>query len=226
MATATYTKAGTKATTAAKLDANVFGLEVTSHELLKQAYVTYMANGRENLAKTKKRGEVNGSTIKPWKQKGTGRARFGSKYNPIWRGGGVVFGPSGNENYSKALNTKAKRLAAKQALSMTASEGRIKVIEAFDNQEGKVAVTAAFFKKIEATGKVLLVVNTKDNLVERATRNLTGVKAVSADYVNVYDVMNADLIIIEQAALKSITARLATDEKAVTASTTIVKGDK
>ena len=212
MAVATYTKAGTKATTAAKLDASVFGVEVTSHELLKQAYVTYMANGRENLAKTKKRGEVNGSTKKPWKQKGTGRARFGSKYNPIWRGGGIVFGPSGNENYSKALNTKAKRLAARQALSMTASEGRIKVIEAFDNSDGKTAITASFMQKIEATGSILLVVATKNDIATRATRNLTGIKLVSADYVNVYDVMNADLIVIEQAALKTVTERLGGDK--------------
>jgi large subunit ribosomal protein L4 len=212
MATATYTKAGTKATTAAKLDANVFGLEVTSHELLKQAYVTYMANGRENLAKTKKRGEVNGSTIKPWKQKGTGRARFGSKYNPIWRGGGVVFGPSGNENYSKALNTKAKRLAVKQALSMTASEGRIKVIETFACPDGKVAPAAAFFAKIEATGNILLVVSVKDSLVERATNNLQKVKVVSADYVNTYDVMNADTVIISQKSLDALTARLGGDK--------------
>ena len=212
MAVATYTKAGAKATTAAKLDASVFGVEVTSHELLKQAYVTYMANGRENLAKTKKRGEVNGSTIKPWKQKGTGRARFGSRYNPIWRGGGVVFGPSGNENYIKALNTKSKRLAVKQALSMAANEGRIKVIEAFNNTDGKTAVTASFFKKIEATGSILLVVSAKNDIVDRATRNLTDVKAVSADYVNVYDVMNSDLIVIEQDALKAVTARLGGDK--------------
>ncbi len=212
MATATYTKTGIKATTAAKLDANVFGLEVTSHELLKQAYVTYMANGRENLAKTKKRGEVNGSTIKPWKQKGTGRARFGSKYNPIWRGGGVVFGPSGNENYSKALNTKAKRLAVKQALSMTASEGRIKVIETFVCPDGKVAPAAAFLAKIEATGNILLVVSVKDNLVERATNNLQKVKVVSADYVNTYDVMNADTVIISQKSLNALTERLGGDK--------------
>lgn len=208
MAIATYNKAGAKATTAAKLDVNVFGLEVTSHELLKQAYVSYMANRRENLAKTKKRGEVNGSTIKPWKQKGTGRARFGSRYNPIWRGGGVVFGPSGNENYTKALNTKAKRLAVKQALSMTASENRIKVIETFDCKDGKVAQAAAFLSKIEATGKVLLVVSAKDNLVDRATRNLVNVKAVSADYVNVYDVMNADTVVISQKSLDAISSRL------------------
>ena len=223
MAVLTYNNKGAKATTAAKLDATVFGLEVTSHELLKQAYVTYMANGRENLAKTKKRGEVNGSTIKPWKQKGTGRARFGSKYNPIWRGGGVVFGPSGNENYSKGLNTKAKRLAVKQALSLTATEGRIKVIESFDNAQGKVAVTANFFKTIDATGTILLVVATKNDIVTRATRNLVGVKAVSADYVNVYDVLNCDLVVIEQLALDAITTRLG-DE--VSTKAAVQKGTK
>lgn len=208
MAVATYNKSGSKATTTAKLNADVFGLEVTSHELLKQAYVTYMANGRENLAKTKKRGEVNGSTIKPWKQKGTGRARFGSKYNPIWRGGGIVFGPSGNENYSKSLNAKAKRLAVKQALSLAANEGRIKVIETFECKNGKVAEAAAFLTKIEATGKILVMVSIKDELIERATRNLQNVKAISADYINVYDILNAETIVISQESLTMLTSRL------------------
>jgi len=212
MAVSTYTKAGAKATTAAKLDASVFGLEVTNHELLKQAYVAYMANGRENLAKTKTRGQVVGSTIKPWKQKGTGRARFGSRYNPIWRGGGIVFGPSGNENYSKDLNTKSKRLATKQALSLAASENRIKVIEALDAKDGKTAAVATFLTKIEATGSVLVVVEAKDALVERATRNLTGVKAVQADYVNVYDVLNADVIVISQKSLDALKTRLGGDK--------------
>jgi large subunit ribosomal protein L4 len=90
MATATFTKAGAKATTPAKLDKAVFGVEVKNHELLKAAYTAYLANGRANLATTKTRGEVRGSNIKPWRQKGTGRARFGSRYNPIWRGGGII----------------------------------------------------------------------------------------------------------------------------------------
>src|SRR6267378_3250149 len=102
----TYTKSGNKATTAAKLDKDVFGVVPTNHELLKQAYVAYLANIRENLAVTKTRGLVSGGGKKPWKQKGTGRARFGSTRNPIWRGGGIVFGPTGNENYSKSLNIK------------------------------------------------------------------------------------------------------------------------
>jgi large subunit ribosomal protein L4 len=208
MATATYTKAGAKATTAAKLDASVFGLEVTSHELLKQAYVTYLANGRENLAKTKKRGQVVGSGIKPWKQKGTGRARFGSRYNPIWRGGGIVFGPSGDENYSKQLNTKSKQLAVRQALSQASTEDRIKVIEAFDVADGKVAATAALLKKIEATTTTLLVVEHKTEMTIRATRNLKQLTVVTGEYLNVFDVMNAGIIVFEKAALTAATNRL------------------
>ena len=101
MAVSTYTASGSKASTPAKLSKEVFGVEVANHQLLKQAYEAYLANGRDNLALTKKRGDVSGGGKKPWKQKGTGRARFGSSRNPIWRGGGIVFGPNGNENYTK-----------------------------------------------------------------------------------------------------------------------------
>src|ERR1700757_3195096 len=91
----TYTGSGTKATTPAKLDAKVFGVEVKNHQLVRQAYDTYLSNGRDNLAVTKTRGLVSGGGKKPWKQKGTGRARFGSSRNPIWRGGGLCFVPNG-----------------------------------------------------------------------------------------------------------------------------------
>jgi large subunit ribosomal protein L4 len=214
MAVATYTKAGTKATTAAKLDKSVFGLEVGNHELLKQAYTTYLANGRENLAVTKTRGLVSGGGKKPWKQKGTGRARFGSSRNPIWRGGGIVFGPTGEENYSKDLNVKAKRQAIRQALSLANESGKIIVIETFECKDGKAAAAAKLLSKIEATGRVLLVVSDKDELVERATRNLTDVKATHAHYVNVFDVLNADKIVISQKALDAMTAWLAADKAA------------
>ena len=94
MAVATYTKRH-QSHDAAKLDKAVFGVEVKNHEFTQAAYDTYLANGRENLAVTKTRGLVSGGGKKPWKQKGTGRARFGSRCNPIWRGGGIVFGPTG-----------------------------------------------------------------------------------------------------------------------------------
>src|SRR5262249_13360699 len=103
MATPTYTASGTKATAPAKLDKTVFGLEPKNHTLLHEAYTAHLANGRVNLAITKKRGEVRGGGKKPWRQKGTGRARIGSIRAPQWRGGGIVFGPTGVENYTKHL---------------------------------------------------------------------------------------------------------------------------
>src|SRR5580658_8625959 len=114
MSALNYTALGTKATTAIKLDPLVFSVEAKNHELLKAAYLTHLASSRDNLAVTKTRGLVSGGGRKPWKQKGTGRARFGSTRNPIWRGGGVAFGPTGEENYTKSLNAKAKRVAVRQ----------------------------------------------------------------------------------------------------------------
>lgn len=201
MATPTFTKSGNKATTPAKLDKTVFGVDVQSHELLKQAYDTYLANGRENAAQAKSRGEVSGGGKKPWKQKGTGRARFGSSRNPIWRGGGVAFGPTGDENYTKKLPVNAKKLAIRQALSLKATADAIKVLETFDCKEGTVKPTIALLNKLDAKGNVLLVVSEKDALVERATRNVPRLKAVQAGYLNVFDVLNADSIVMSQKAL-------------------------
>ncbi len=201
MAVATYTKSGSKATSPAKLDKFIFGLEVKNHQLLKDAYLAYLANGRENFAKTKKRGEVSGGGIKPWRQKGTGRARFGSSRNPIWTGGGVAFGPTGNENYSRKLSTVSKRTALRQALSLSAAANKLKVIETFACPDGKVKPVQDLLNKIEARGSILLVVSEKDDLVERATHNLAYVKAVHAKYLSVYDILNADQIIISKKAL-------------------------
>jgi large subunit ribosomal protein L4 len=201
----TFTKAGTKATTAAKLDKAVFGLEVKNHELLKQAYVTYLANGRENLAVTKTRGLVSGGGRKPWKQKGTGRARFGSTRNPIWTGGGVAFGPTGQENYTKQLNTKAKRLAIRQALSMAASEGRIIVIEDIVAKDAKTATLAKLLAKVGVDAKrTLVVVDNRTPELDRASKNLSGVKVVVSNYMNVFDAVNADTIVVTQDSLATI----------------------
>jgi large subunit ribosomal protein L4 len=204
----TYTKAGTKAATAAKLDTAVFDIAPKNHALLKAAYTMYLANGRGNLAVTKTRGLVRGGGKKPWKQKGTGRARFGSSRVPIWRGGGITFGPTGQENYSKQMNTKARQLALRQALSLSADEKRVKVIESFDCKDGKTAPTARLLKKIEAQGQTIIVVKAKDDMIERATRNLQGVKAVSAAYLNVFDVINADNLVFSKDALAAVSERL------------------
>ena len=172
MATPTFTKLGSKATTSVSLDKKVFGETIENHDLLKQAYVTYLANGRVNLASTKTRGEVRGGGKKPWKQKGTGRARFGSSRVPIWRGGGITFGPTGNENYSKKITLKAKRKAIRQALSLASEAKKIIVIEDITLQ-GKTQVVDKLITKIGAKGKILVVVSEIDQNRDRAARNLS-----------------------------------------------------
>src|SRR5574344_2059869 len=113
----------------ADLNSEIFDVEVKNHELIKLVYDAYLANSRSSHAKTLKRGEVRGGGRKPWKQKGTGRARFGSSRNPIWRGGGVVFGPNGSENYSKTVPQKNKKVALRQALSLANKDGKIKILD-------------------------------------------------------------------------------------------------
>jgi large subunit ribosomal protein L4 len=204
MSVPTYTKAGTKATTSAKLDAKVFSVEPKNHELLKQAYQAYLANGRENLAKTLRRGEVSGGGKKPWKQKGTGRARFGSIRVPIWRGGGITFGPLGQENYSKKMTTASKRTAIRQALTLKSQAGKVIVVEDFVVKEGKTSEASAFLKKIGATRRVLIAVDTRTPELERSVRNLQNVELVQATYLNTYSIMNADAVVITTKALEIV----------------------
>lgn len=213
MAIATYTKAGTKAATPAKLDKAVFGVDIKNHALLQQAYVAYMANGRDNLAVTKTRGLVSGGGKKPWKQKGTGRARFGSSRVPIWRGGGITFGPTGQENYTKSLNTKAKRLAIRQALTLASGANKVVIIEDLVSKDGKTKDLAKLLTKINAEKNVLIVVENKSAELTRASKNIPGAKLVSAHYVNVFDVLNADCIVFTQTALKATTDWLSKETK-------------
>jgi large subunit ribosomal protein L4 len=203
MAVPTYTATGTKAAAPAKLDTKVFGVEVTNHQLLRQAYDAYLANGRDNLAVVKTRGLVRGGGKKPWKQKGTGRARFGSSRNPIWRGGGIVFGPTGEENYTKKLPVEAKRLAIRQALSLANNDSKILVVEKLVSKDGKTAELAKLLAKLGAKRNILIVVTEKTPELVRAAANLGNVTVVAATYVNVYDALNADSIIFTVDALKA-----------------------
>lgn len=213
-AAATYTASGTKATTAAKLDAAVFGVVPENHELLKTVYTAYLANGRTNNAVTKTRGLVRGGGKKPWKQKGTGRARFGSSRNPIWRGGGIAFGPTGLENYSKSINVKAKRLAIRQALSLAHDGGKILVIEELHAKGGKTSEVTSLLTKVGVTRKTLVVVDVLNNDIVRATNNLTEIKLIQAKYLNAYDIMNADTIVVTKASLTVISEWLGSAVKA------------
>lgn len=192
------------------LPKEVFAVEVPNHELLKLAYDSYLANSRQASATTKQRGEVRGGGKKPWKQKGTGRARFGSSRNPIWRGGGIVFGPRGNENYTKKLSKTSKRVAVRQALTL-ANEAKKIVIKDITTT-GKTAEVAAFLAENKLERKTLVVVAEKTPELLRATGNLQQVRLVSAMYLNVFDILNADHIVIGSAALPVISEWLSKEE--------------
>ena len=182
-----------------KLPKEIFAVEVTNHELLKLAYDSYLANARLSSATTKQRGEVRGGGKKPWKQKGTGRARFGSSRNPIWRGGGVVFGPRGNENYTKSLSKTAKRVAVKQALTL-ANEAKKIVIDDIKTT-GKTAEVAKYLADNKLNRKVLVVVSEKTPELMRASNNIQNVLVVSANYLSVYHILNADHIVLSAKAV-------------------------
>lgn len=185
------------------LPKDVFAVDVPNHELLKLAYDSYLANARLASATTKQRSEVRGGGKKPWKQKGTGRARFGSTRNPIWRGGGIVFGPRGNENYTKKLSKTSKRVAIKQALTLANKDNRIIVKDI--STTGKTAEIVKFLQDNKIDRKVLIVVDEKTPELIRATNNLRQVRLVSALYLNVFDILNADTIVLNNKSVPVIT---------------------
>jgi large subunit ribosomal protein L4 len=182
----------------------MFDTKVENHELLKLAYDAYLANSRSAKAKTLKRGEVRGGGKKPWKQKGTGRARFGSTRNPIWRSGGIAFGPTGNENFTKKLSKVQKRTAITQALSLAKQDKVMVTVPEFAPKNGKTKEALKYLADNKLEGNVLLVVAEKTDLVLRATNNLPNVKVVRPTYLNVFDILNADKLAISDASIKTV----------------------
>jgi len=184
------------ASKAVSLPKEVFNVEVTNHELVKLAYDSYLANNRLAGAKTLTRGLVSGGGKKPWKQKGTGRARFGSTRNPIWRHGGIVFGPTGNENYTKRLSTTSKRVAVRQALSLANAAKKVVVKDV--KTTGKTAEIAKFLADNKFARKTLIVVTAEEKTPEllRATANLQDVLLIGATYLSVYHILNADHVVL------------------------------
>lgn len=186
--------AETIASTKATLSKTIAGVEVTNHELLKLAYDSYLANARLASATTKQRGEVSGGGKKPWKQKGTGRARFGSSRNPIWRGGGVVFGPRGNENYTIKISTRSKRVALRQALTLATKAKKIEILDI--KTTGKTKEMADFLVKNKLERRILIAVDKKTPELLRATNNIPNIELVSAKYLSVFHILNADKIVL------------------------------
>ena len=188
------------------LDASVFGIEAHQQALFNAVQVE-QSNSRQATAKTKVRHEVSGGGKKPWRQKGTGRARAGTTRSPIWVGGGTVFGPDGHQDYSISQNKKEHKLALKSALSLKVKEGLVVVDNiAFSDKKTKECVK--FLGAVKATTKVLMVVKEIDANAFASVRNLGWVKLVTCDNVSVVDLLNADYLVISQEAIKAVEEEL------------------
>ena len=186
-----------------KLDDSIWGI-TPNDQVVYEAVVLNAASKRQGTHSTKTRSEVSGGGRKPWRQKGTGNARQGSIRAPHWVGGGVVFGPNANRNYTKKMNKKERRLALKSALTYKANDKEIIAIEKFDLESNKTRDFLKFLKDLKVNGKALIVTTelTDNNIL--ATRNVKNVKLVLANELNTYDVLAYDKLIITEDAIKYV----------------------
>jgi large subunit ribosomal protein L4 len=177
-----------KVTGEVELNPKFFGV-APKPAMIHEAVVALQANARQPVANTKTKGEIRGGGKKPWKQKGTGRARQGSIRSPQWRGGGVVFGPRGERNFSVKLNRKVKQRALFMALSDKVKDGKFLVLEAFTPAEPKTRYAAALMVKLPIKRRVLAVIPKADPTLLRLVRNLPNVKLVTVNAVSLLDVL-------------------------------------
>ena len=185
-----------------ELSEAIFGIEpnqVVVHEVVKN----HLANCRQGTQSALTRAEVSGGGKKPWRQKGTGHARQGSTRAPQWTHGGIVFAPKPRD-YSYTLNKKAKRLALKSVLSAKVAETNLVVIDAIKMDAPKTAQFAAFLKAVGCDTKTLVVTAEADQNVVKSGRNIPGCEVTFANLLNVYDVVNANKLVVDQAALRKI----------------------
>lgn len=183
------------------LNGEVFGIEPNT-QVMFDAVQVYQANKRQATAKTKTRAEVRGGGKKPWRQKGTGRARAGSSRSPIWVGGGTVFGPIGNQNFKLKMNKKSHALALKSALSIKANEKNIVLVENLTSTKTKEVVKTLEALKVDS--KALVVLAEENEEFTRAARNVPFVKVVLANNVSVYDLINATKLVMTVDAAKAV----------------------
>ena len=188
----------------ATLDLRVASEKSASH-IVHRALVRQMANGRQGNASTKTRAEVRGGGRKPWRQKGTGRARAGSIRSPLWRGGGVIFGPKPRD-YEVKMNRKERRLALRTALFSRAAD--MIVVEEFTEQlsrpKTKELVAALARWGVEPGAKVLLILPEQAEMIYLSARNVANLELISATQLNIFDMLNADKIVTTTAAIQKI----------------------
>ena len=197
-----YNQKGEKVDTA-KLPVEIFAVKI-NNTLLHQAVVAQSTNKRKSIANTKTKGEVRGGGRKPWRQKGTGRARHGSTRSPIWRGGGVTFGPRSDEQvFKKKINKKMKRQALFMALTSKVRDEELRLLENLEMEEPKTKrakdILSNLFKKKEEKSKSILIVTQKDDKhIIRASKNIPQVKTLGVDSLNVLDLLYFKYLIMSQ----------------------------
>lgn len=185
-----------------ELSESIFGIE-PNESVLHDSVKNHLANCRQGTQSALTKGEVDCTTKKPWRQKGTGRARAGHAGSPVWRHGGVAFAPKPRD-YSYTLNKKVKRLALKSALSSKAAEGEIIVIDDLKVVEIKTQAFKGFLGKINVTGKALVITKEVNEPVIKSARNIPGVKTTIATILSPYDILNAGKLVVDKAALEKI----------------------
>lgn len=191
-----------------ELSDKIFGVKQNLH-LLAEAVRIQLSNKRKGLSNTKTRGEVSGGGKKPWKQKGTGRARHGSTRSPIWRHGGVTFGPKSNRNWELKINKKAKSKALFISLSEKVRDGKLVIIDSINLEPVKTKEFTKIMKAVEKTAgdfgkKQLFILPKADLSLNRASRNIAGLEPHLASSLNVVDVLKADTIVLLQDSLPVI----------------------
>ena len=189
-----------------KLNQAIFGAK-TRPNLLHQAVVMQLANRRAGSAATKSKGLVSGGGKKPWRQKGTGRARSGSIRSPIWVGGGTTFGPTPRD-YSYRMPRSARRAALLSALSLKNREGKLIVVDKFELEAAKTKIMVQALAELKVASGLIVVAQTEEK-IERSARNLPKIKVLRVEGLNVYDLMRYEHLVLTEGALKLLEERLA-----------------
>ncbi len=187
-----------------KLLDKLFGLEL-DEKLIRNVFESKRANKRKVIAHTKTRGEVSGGGIKPWAQKGTGRARVGSSRTPVWRKGGIVFGPRSDRNFSVKINKKAGRKALLSILSGKVATKKLSIVDSLELENPKTKLAADVIKNVNAKDSTdaLVISNNESKNVSRAFRNLENVKVIKIANINLIDLVSYDGVIFDKAAIES-----------------------
>lgn len=172
-------------------------------ELMRLAVIRQLANARSGTAAhAKTRGEVRGGGKKPWKQKGTGRARFGSTRNPIWRSGGAAFGPRNDRNYSKDMPRKARKIALFSVLTQKATDSEIFALDGFNFKEPRTKDFVSMMAKLPVKRSLLVVLSEKDAVLEKSANNIPNVKTILVNYLNPHDLLKYEKVMFLESALK------------------------